>query len=291
MADMEFDLGEALGSYEQAQADRNFYLSMVQEGTTAASPIAAYLAGVAGVKMANTRQKYQQAMDARQAQKDALEATERLNKRASDLDKQILQVAEGVGNGTIAPGIGAAMMGPLLKERGYTLKNYDTDNNIAVYTDPTDMQDYEFDFNARPSQLEAGRQARSEARIGWEREKQKSDIEAKKELANLKKTGSSASSKGATVSNKWQTFKAAHGPIIDVISGKDIVNNLSDFSDEQLQGFLDDYIEDFAIDSIRDIVAQELESRLNEQPSEQEQPQSNKSSSGIVDSLIGKWFK
>jgi hypothetical protein len=165
MADTEFDLGEALGSYEQAKADRNFYLSMVQGGTQMASPIAAYLAGVSNVKMANMRAKAQNIQDKRQAEKDAIAATERAQKRAANLDNQILGIMTGVRNGTLAPGAGAAMLGPVMKERGFVLKNYDADNNKMIYGMPGDPNDYEFDLNEHESMKESGLNKRQAERL------------------------------------------------------------------------------------------------------------------------------
>lgn len=146
MEENQFDLGEALGSYEQAQADRNFYLSMVQGGTQMASPIAAYLAGVAGVKMANQRAKVQDIQDARQAKLDATAAAEKAQKRAMDLDNQIINIMKGARDGSIAPSAAAGMLGYAMKERGYIPKGYDADNNIMTYGVPGDEQDYQVDL-------------------------------------------------------------------------------------------------------------------------------------------------
>lgn len=146
MADTEFDLGEALGGYEQAQADRNFYLSMVQGGNQMASPIAAYLAGVSGVKMATMRQKAQAIEDKRTAEKDAIAATERAQKRADNLDTQIINIMKGARDGSIAPAAAAGMLGYVMKERGYIPKGYDADNNVMTYGVPGDEQDYQFDL-------------------------------------------------------------------------------------------------------------------------------------------------
>lgn len=222
MADTEFDLGEALGSYEQAQADRNFYLSMVQGGTTAASPIAAYLAGVAGVKMANMRAKYQDIKDAKQAQLDAEAAKDKLQKRHDTIQGQIINIMKGARDGSIAPGAAAAMLGPLTKELGYTLKAYDADNNEAIYNVPGDSQDYVWDLGPSTSQLESGRQKRAEERIAWEKEKQEKSIQAQKDLAQIRKSGS-GSEKTTTLSS----FNSSHKAVNDAFGKEFKMNKLT----------------------------------------------------------------
>lgn len=151
MADMEFDLGEALGSYEQAKADRDFYLSMVQGGTQVASPIAAYLYGVSNVKMANQRAKVQNIEDQRQAEKDAIAATEKAQKRESDLYNQLGTLVKGVRDGSIAPSVGATMVGPLAKELGITLKQYDAARGVIVGRQAGDTEDFEWDWSESPT--------------------------------------------------------------------------------------------------------------------------------------------
>ena len=151
MADMEFDLGEALGGYEQAQADRNFYLSMVQGGTQSASPIAAYLAGVSGVKMANMRQQAQDVQDARQAKLDATAAADKAQKRRDALQSQLLTIVKGVNDGTIPASVGATMVGPIGKELGINVKQYDAENGTLVYNEGNDPTDYEWDWRESPT--------------------------------------------------------------------------------------------------------------------------------------------
>lgn len=257
MADNEFDLGEALGGYEQAQADRNFYLSMVQGGTQMASPIAAYLAGVSGVKMATMRQKAQAIQDERQAEKDAIAATERLQKRQSDLDNQIINIIKGARDGSIAPGAAAAMLGPLTKERGINLKQYDAENQTMIGNVAGDPQDYEWDLSERPSQLEAGRNKRAEERIAWEKEKQQRGIQGQKEVAAYKKslgTGGSGQEKYITLSafnsrhkdvisalgRKARMDRLTFGQIKDFVEG---VESLSPKDKEQMEAKVDDILE------------------------------------------------
>lgn len=184
MADNEFDLGEAYSRYEQARADRNFYLSMVQGGTQMASPIAAYLAGVAGVKMAGERAKVQNIEDNIQAQKDATAATERLQKRQDSLRSQLVAVVKGVQDGTIPASVGATMVGPLGKELGINVKQYDAENGKLVYTEGNDPTDYEWDWRESENSKQA-RQAEA-MRIKWyeaETKRQAAEARAEKDRA------------------------------------------------------------------------------------------------------------
>lgn len=180
MPDMEFDLGEALGGYEQAQADRNFYLSMVQGGTQAASPIAAYLAGVSGVKMANMRQKAQAVEDARQAKLDATAAADKAQKRRDTLQSQLLTIVKGVNDGTIPASVGATMVGPIGKELGINVKQFDAENGTLVYNEGNDPTDYEWDWRESENSKQS-RQAEA-VRIKWyEAETKRKAAEARAE--------------------------------------------------------------------------------------------------------------
>lgn len=147
MADMEFDLGEVVGSYDQAKADRDFYLSIVQGGTQMASPIAAYLAGVSGVKMANMRAKAQDIQDQKQAKADAIDATERLQKRQANLDNQIIQLVKGVREGSVPASVAATMIGRLGKERGIEIKQFDANRGVLIGREPGDAEDFEWDLS------------------------------------------------------------------------------------------------------------------------------------------------
>lgn len=131
MADNEFDLGEAYGSLQQANADRNFYLSMVQGGNTAASPIAAYLAGVAGVKMATATQQYQQAREAKEQDEDAKDALYRARRHQDNMLGQMRQILTDAGEGKISKGAAAVMLQPVAKELGYRMYEYDPDEGTV----------------------------------------------------------------------------------------------------------------------------------------------------------------
>lgn len=156
MADMEFDLGEAVGGYEQAKADRDFYLNMIDmgrenKGAFMASPIAAYLYGVSNVKMANMRAKAQNIQDRRQADKDALAAAEKAQQRQTNIDNQIVQLVKGARDGSIPPAVAATMLGPLMKEKGLNLKQFDADRSVLIGNEPGDTEDFEWDLSEAES--------------------------------------------------------------------------------------------------------------------------------------------
>lgn len=221
MEENQFDLGEALGSYEQAQADRNFYLSMVQGGTQMASPIAAYLAGVAGVKIANQRAKVQNIEDARQAKLDATAAAEKAQKHAETVQGQIVNIMKGARDGSIAPGAAAAMLGPLTKELGYTLKQYDADNNQAIYNVPGDSNDYVFDLGESETsksqrdwyKLQLAREA--EAR---RREQGARSLDIQQQRANTYATRAAGS--GSQKTTSLAGYKATHPNIFKLYGGE-----------------------------------------------------------------------
>ena len=225
MADNEFDLGEAYSSYEQARADRNFYLSMVQGGTQMASPIAAYLAGVAGVKMAGERAKVQNIEDNIQAQKDATAATERLQKRQDNLRTQLISIVKGVQDGTIPASVGATMVGHVGKELGLRVKQYMPKEGKLVYNEGSDPTDYEWDWKESPSVKERGLTERAEKRMEWEAEKQKRGIEGQISVAEkkaaIKKASGETTEKPLTVSDfnrlnpKIDSFMKADLPFED----------------------------------------------------------------------------
>ena len=159
MADEQFTLGDALGAYDKAQQDRDFYLSMVQGGTTAASPIAAYLAGVAGVKMGQMRSEAQQL-------KDAEDATQRAIKRGETLRDNLFQIAKSARSGDIAPASAATLAGALVKEMGYNPREFDTENMILTYD--KDGEQYELDLSESPM----SKQQREYAKLALQRERE-----------------------------------------------------------------------------------------------------------------------
>lgn len=241
MADMEFDLGEAVGGYEQAKADRDFYLNMINmgrenKGAFMASPIAAYLYGVSNVKMANMRAKAQNIEDQRQAQKDAIAAQEKAQQRATNIDNQIVSLVKGARDGSIPASVAATMLGPLLKEKGINLKQFDADRSVLIGNEPGDTEDFEWDLSEKENSLEAGRNKRAEERIAWEREKQGRGIAGQKEVAAFKKSigagSGSAQEKDTTLSN----FRTTHKPVLDAI-GRDI--RMKRLTKGQVQDFIE----------------------------------------------------
>ena len=243
MADInaEFDLGEALGGYEQAKADRDFYLNMINMGRTnqgafMASPIAAYLYGVSNVKMANMRAKAQNIEDQRQAEKDAIDATERAQKRGENIDKQIVALVKGARDGSIPASVSATMLGPLLKEKGITLEQFIPEQSLLIGREPGDEQSFEWDLSEKGNLLEEGRNKRAEERLAWEREKQNRGIQGQKEVAKYKKeigSGSGASQeKPTTLSN----FRTTHKPVLDAI-GRDF--RMKRLTKAQVQDFIE----------------------------------------------------
>lgn len=217
MADMEFDLGEALGGYEQAKADRNFYLDMMHQGQQnmgafMASPIAAYLAGVSGVKMANMRAKAQDIEDRRQAEKDAIAANEKLQKRRDNLDNQIVALVKGARDGSIPPSVAATMIGRLGKERGMDIKQFDADRGVLIGREPGDTEDFEWDLSERENPIDK----RTKERIDWEREKQNRGIEGQKEVAAYKKSLSNSGSVSKDI-DPWSTFKDANKDTLEYL--------------------------------------------------------------------------
>lgn len=236
MADMEFDLGEVVGSYDQAKADRDFYLSMVQGGTQMASPIAAYLAGVSGVKMANMSAKAQNIEDQRQAENDAIAAQEKAQKRGENIDNQIVALVKGARDGSIPASVSATMLGPLLKEKGITLEQFIPEQSLLIGREPGDEQSFEWDLSEKENSLEAGRNKRAEDRITWEKEKQERAIQGQKEVAKYKKemgSGSGASQeKPTTLSN----FRTTHKPVLDAI-GRDF--RMNRLTKSQVQDFIE----------------------------------------------------
>lgn len=248
MADNEFDLGEAYGAYERAQADRNFYLSMVQGGNQAASPIAAYLAGVANVKMAKSREQMQRLQDEKQAQKDAIAATERARNYGNKLRDNLVNIVSAANQGDIAKGSAATMVGMLVKEMGYTPTEYDADNGIVGFRD-ANGEDYELDlsqYGMSKRGLAEGRlgvaQSR-EARIAGEQAgKAESDAEYRKwrnEYMKKRAQGEigSGSKQGYTTLSSFNTTHKATNNALDARVGRD--TKLNSLSKAQIQSFIE----------------------------------------------------
>lgn len=216
MADEQFNLGEAYGELDQAQADRNFYLSMVQGGNTAASPIAAYLAGVSGVKMANMRQQVQDVQDARQAKLDATVAADKAQKREQGLQNQVINILEGTRDGSLVPGAAAAMLGKIAPELGFQMVSFDADNQIARVRSMQDGKDYQWDLGESETsknqrdwyKLQLAREA--EAR----RERQGNrSLDIQQQRANTQ----AAKANKQNQTDPWTTFKEANKDTLDYL--------------------------------------------------------------------------
>ena len=260
MADEQFDLGEALGGYEQAQADRNFYLSMMQQGNRnqgafMASPIAVYLAGVAGVKMANMREKVQQATDERQAKKDAIAATERAQKRFDTLQNSMFNIAKAANSGEIAKGTAAAMYGHIVREAGGTPLSYDADNGILSYN--LKGNDYEVDLSKiglSKKDIEEGKNIRQEKSLKAMSERQERGIQGQKELAAYRKslgTGSGSQNKYTTLS----AFNSTHKDVLSALGRESRMNRLT-------FGKIKDFVD--GIESLSPKDREQVESKVND---------------------------
>lgn len=254
MADEQFDLGEALGSYEQAQADRNFYLSMVQGGTQMASPIAAYLAGVAGVKMANQRAKVQDIQDDRQAKLDATAAADKAQKRQADLVNQLTSIAKGVSEGTIPASVGATLVGPIGSELGIRVKQYIPEEGKIVYNEGNDPTDFEWDWRENPSVKEKGLQSRAEQRMAWEKEKQQAgiagQIKVAKARADIKKE-SGDKEKFTSLAG----FKTAHEKVLKAVGKAPLAKMLT-------YGQVKDFVE--GVEGLDEADRKQMEGKVNE---------------------------
>lgn len=260
MEENQFDLGEALGSYEQAQADRNFYLSMVQQGQQnrgafMASPIAAYLAGVAGVKMANQRAKVQNIEDARQAKMDATAAAEKAQKRQADLVNQLTSIAKGVSEGTIPASVGATLVGPIGNELGIRVKQYIPEEGKIVYNEGNDPTDFEWDWRENPSVKEKGLQSRAEQRMAWEKEKQQAgiagQIKVAQEKANIKKASGGDKQQFTSLAG----FKTAHEKVLKAVGKAPLAKMLT-------YGQVKDFVE--GVEGLDEADRKQMEGKVNE---------------------------
>lgn len=133
----EFDLSEVVSDATKAQADRDFYLAMATQ-SKAVSPIAAYLAGVAGAKAASMTGKLQ-------AQKDAQTAADKFTKRRDDLVLNMHAIARDKNSN---PATRAGMIGLIAREIGLQPKDYDAENNILNVSDSQGNM-ITFDFNEK----------------------------------------------------------------------------------------------------------------------------------------------
>lgn len=268
----DFNLGQAMGDYEKSNADREFYLSMIQQGQTnrgafMASPIAAYLAGVAGVKMANMKQQAveaQQAInDEKQKKEDAQRAAEKALERRDNLYNNLYNIAQKARKGELAPSTAGAMGGYIVREMGGKPISFDVDNGLFDFE--LNGEEYQLDLNEGYTRkdIEEAKTEREREKAAAAKGRQERGIQGQKEVAELKSKlrGSGSGSGDATVSNRWQAFKYAYGPIIESTNQKNLLTEIQEYDDDIIEGFLADYDERYGIDKIYDIVKQEAKNR------------------------------
>lgn len=250
MAENDFNLGQAMGDYEKAKADREFYLSMIQQGQTnrgafMASPIAAYLAGIAGVKMANMKQQAveaQQAInDEKQKKEDAKRAAEKAIQRGDTLRNNLFQIAKAARNGDIAKGAAGVLAGHIVKEMGAMPVSFDADNGILTYEYNGD--EYELDLNEGYTRkdIEEAKTEREREKAEAAKGRQERGIQGQKEVASFKAglgIGGGSSQKYTTLSN-FMNEKGAHGPVARALNAKyGKERRLSELTKEQVESFI-----------------------------------------------------
>ena len=273
----EFSLADIVSSKEQAQADRNFYLSMAQSGN-AASPIATYLAGMASKKAA-------QMSGAEQERKDALLAAQKVQARRDNLINNLKGVFQSAGKREIGADAAATIIGPLFNELGIgKIRQVDMDNNSLVYITP-EGEEMEIDFSKWTTPTDIKEQTgkslikEREERIRRENELQPSrqkkleaEIKAFEALATQRQQNKSGSQKSII-----PAMKASYKNIFALTDNKEMLANISnqnDYPTSYLQDFISTYNtasqdDKNAVLGLYNIVKTELEVR-----GESEQPQS-----------------
>lgn len=167
----EFNLEQVVSNQQQAQADRDFYLSFVQRNSTM-SPIASYLAGAAGAKYASMSgklyaEKTQYERD-RQARKDAEEAKDKADNMAYKYQTSMLGVAKDVAAGNISPKAGAAFIAKMMPESGVgTPVDFDESTNMFRYKPTGSEEVKEFDLKDLGDSLRKEKIATEQARQGY----------------------------------------------------------------------------------------------------------------------------
>lgn len=240
----EFSLADIVSSKEQAQADRNFYLSMAQSGN-AASPIAAYLAGMASKKAA-------QMSGAEQERKDALLAAQKVQARRDNLINNLKGVFQSAGKREIGADAAATIIGPLFNELGIgKIRQVDMDNNSLVYITP-EGEEMEIDFSKWTTPTDIKEQTgkslikEREERIRRENELQplrqkklEADIKASEALATQRQQNKSGSQKSII-----PAMRVSYKNIFALKDNKEILANISDqdkYSTSYLQDFISTY--------------------------------------------------
>lgn len=238
MAENDFNLGQAMGDYEKANADREFYLSMIQQGQTnrgafMASPIAAYLAGVAGVKMASMKQQAveaQQAItDEKQKKEDAQRAAEKALERRDNLYNNLYNIAQKARKGELAPSTAGAMGGYIVREMGGKPISFDVDNGLFDFE--LNGEEYQLDLNEKPSTAQRGKELQNAireqnleaGRVRAEQAKKKGELDIALKQKRLADTGSKKDT------DAWTTYSTQY---------KDALEDMDLFSDNALVSML-----------------------------------------------------
>lgn len=234
--EQEFDLSKAVSGQAKALADREFYMSMVAQNTPGASPIAAYLAGMAGAKASQYEGQIQ-------AEKDAKDAASKALKRQETLRDNVYQIMGDVSTGKMQPSAAAVMLEPTMKELGYRMTEYDADSNTATFLDGND-DEFELTLDQVPDKYKArGEERKEEAHELGQKSKQR-DIEYKETLLkNAKEKAQAEADKKV-----WDTFYKSNKRFFDADSRE--LGKEKYFSNEALKGFLKDF--DSLPESIRD---------------------------------------
>lgn len=246
MADNDFNLYEAVSANDKAKADRDFYLSMVYD-RSAASPIAAYLAGVAGAKAS----QYQSKINEEEA---AIEAAQTFQKRRDTMLNNLGTLLTDIDKGDINPSAAAPVLGPLMKEAGVgTLQQYDADNKTLTYQDPEGMtKQINFKGISEKDKLAkektqadidytkaktASEEANRQANIAYT----KARTAAAKAQEKLYKTKATTEAKGGGKGNmpsEWPAFERANRKVLDVFSGETEAYTPEDITDAQLLSYI-----------------------------------------------------
>lgn len=246
MADNEFNLYEAVSANDKAKADRDFYLSMVYD-RSAASPIAAYLAGVAGAKAS----QYQSKINEEEA---AIEAAQTFQKRRDTMLNNLGTLLTDIDKGEINPSAAAPVLAPLMKEAGIgTLRQYDADNKTLIYQDPEGMTKQinfkgisekdklanektqaDIDYTkARTASEEANRQANIEYTKA-----RTAAAKAQEELYKRKATNEAKGGGKGNMPSEWSAFERANRKVLDVFSGETEAYTPEDITDAQLLSYI-----------------------------------------------------
>ena len=248
MADNDFNLDEAVSANDKAKADRDFYLSMVYD-RSAASPIAAYLAGVAGAKAS----QYQSKINEEEA---AIEAAQTFQKRRDTMLNNLGTLLTDIDKGDINPSAAAPVLAPLMKEAGVgTLQQYDADNKTLIYQGPEGMtKQINFKGISEKDKL-ANEKTQADidytkARTAAAKEKTQADIdyakartkaaESQTELNKAKAANEAQGGGKGNVPSAWPAFKSGHSKVIDVFSGNNIAQEAQDINDALLVSYLED---------------------------------------------------